>query len=465
MIRFAKLMALIAVLVTPVAAAAQLNLPSKLTYTVGLERDPRPAGPVPADSEMAPIATETTSLVGYIGATGADEYLDVSNKPGYQAKARFTCAETGIVGYLDQIRLPGLRPAGHLHDFFGGMSVDKDITTYAQIRADALRLHAAGKIASRCPGDFINPSLYWKTALTKPNAMGDGVRRVKRSNLITLYYEIDHPEEAKWLEYLRPGIKLLFGRNMDDPNMLRLKALVDAAQAANPSLALKWTGPAHGDFRCGDSQDRYESLANADGSAAFTCPTSEQIFETVTSNECWNGHLSAPDGYSNTIPAIHSDADGKDHCPLEYGYRLPRVSQTARYSHLGPDDYRQWECSADQMMATTLGQPVKGCASLHMDYVFAWLKAISDRWQCAIGLPIPGRDCSVPHAMQFDTIGPNENGVIERLVKEVTPTSGGKPLVDLNTAYTGKKLSDWGNMPAMSMPPHVMGSGGAIEVH
>lgn len=460
-----KRLIVFAALLTPVAATAQLNLPAQLTYTVGQARDPIPAGPVPADSEMPPaIAADTDDATGFEVADSSVDFKTVTAGAD-QAKVRFTCVVNNKLGYVDPVRYPGMQPAGHLHTFFGSKAVSKDVSSWTQLRNTARANKAAGVVSATCPGDFINNSLYWLPSFKKLNALGDGVTRVKYPDLITLYYQIDDIANAFRFERLRPNLQMIFGINMDDPDMVAFNTRVAAANTrSGNTLGLETNTVARTFYNCAGSGGTFDAITQPDGTPNFQCPTDQFIEQIVTSNGCWNGHLRSVDGYSNTIPEVRSSIDGKLHCPLEYPYRLPQIQQIARYSHLGVNDYKNWVNDADAMMATVLGRPVGHGQAAHMDYIYGWREIEGVAWQCAIGIQFPGRTCT-PHEGNFNTIGPIvEGGPVFRLIGDAVPTSGGKPIAPINKKYTGAKLSDWLNMPMVSMPGHKMGGGSTHEV-
>ncbi|MBI0474222.1 DUF1996 domain-containing protein [Sphingomonas sp. MA1305] len=458
------LLALAALIASP--AAAQLNLPAQLTYSV---TDPTPTYPVPADAEMPPAISETYD-VSQLTTTTSTNFV-ASNYQGSQAKARFTCVPNDTVAYIDQLRGPGQQPFGHGHGpFFGGTSVSKDITTWPQLRAAAQAKSAAGVLAATCPGDRINGSLYWQPWVMKPNALGDGVTRLKKVNLITLYYVIDKPEAAATTERLRRGFGAVFGMNMDDPDMLAFKALIAKANQTNPQIQLQFNEVSHGEWVCDGDSNVYPALANYDGTPMFQCAAGKTLYARVSSNVCWNGHLRSADGYSHIIPQVRAGQDGQLHCPAEYPYKLPQIETIFRYSHLGPSDYSKWRLSSDDHAAMITGRAFRNGESLHTDYIFGWDERFSDDWQCALGMKVPGRLCTVaeggtgPHDLDYSTTGPRgQNGPVTRLLSDsVVPNSGGKVLIDLGRNFTGAQASDWLDMPTLGTSQPVKGP---VKIH
>lgn len=433
------------------SAAAQMNLPPKLTYQ-GQAGTPIPAGPLPALAQMPPAFNETYTPTAAMVTTEAPQMRLVSGTE--QSKARFTCSGAKLLGYVDQIRGPNKRPYGHLHQFFGLRDIDAFKPTFTQMREAAHSLLAAGKMVTTCPGSAINGSRYWLPPFVVANAMGDGVARAKPFDYITLYYENDHANEAFKLQPFLPGFQIIFGRNMDDPYMLQFRQRVVDAQLADPTLGFPNTLAgtagmiAQGSYSCEDTPaaGSHDSLANLDGSKKFECPTNKRIFVTVKSNECWSGNLSSPDGFSNTVPRIRSSNHGLM-CPKEFPYLIPAVVQIARYSHKG--DYHTWRLPSDDHLQTLLQTPVTNGWSVHMDYQYGWdHERFGINWQCNIGIQFAGRTCN-PHDLDFNTIGSDgKGGPAYRLFQNV----------DFGLYQTGTKLSHWITMPPIASTTQAKGS-------
>lgn len=446
----------LALALVAVPAAAQLNLPPQLTYDFTPNQpDPVPSTPPPAEKEMRPRPAQTQDLSSLLTTTSTS-YRSVVAGTSDQAKVRFTCGDSRVAAYIDQLRGPGKQPFSHLHNFFGGLTVQKDTTTYADLRRAALKKAARGVQASNCPAEWAQGSLYWAPAILVPNALGDGVARVKKHNLVTLYYYFDKIEDAQLGQFFRPGFGTVFGYNMDDPGWTQMAARVNAWNQGHSQTQLQFIAPS-GHWKCEDVGVEVDSLEDLP-----SCPTDKQILASIVSNSCWNGHLRAPDGYSNMIPAVRAGIDGKPHCPREYPWRLPTIETIFRFSHRGVADYSTWYLSSDAHAATILGAPVKRGSTLHTDYIFGWDTRLSDDWQCGLGIQIPGRTCT-PHDMDYSTIGADANGVVHRLLSDsVLPNTGGKLLVDLSVRHTGASPSDWLTVPGMTPPPP---SKGAIPLH
>lgn len=433
-------------------AAAQVNLPPQLTYDPNENYGPDP-GP-PSDATPEPDFTETHVTTGMIEDDGQSSPNYVYHAPGTdQSKARFTCSGNSVAAYVDQIRGPGQKPFGHLHDFMGIKGADATTVTYAQYRQLATERVAAGLIVSSCPGAALNGSNYWDPALIVENALGDGVTRVKKRNFTTLYYQFDNSLQAAIAKPFKPGYREIFGRNMDDPDMTQFKARVDAAKAANP-VALSGIGFGTNDIARGfwgcETGGGAETLAKLDGTPAFECPATAFLTYTVTGHHCWNGKLSSLDGFSTTLPELFNGNNGKKLCPKEYRWRKPQIQVATRFSHRGSADYSKWKFSSDAHVATLLGRAVGNGFSGHVDYIYGWRKPHGEAWQCAIGIQFPGRTCTT-HALNFNTIGPLvEGGNIMRLTQ---PSS----VIDLSKQYFGKKLSDWTTLPPISRADQVKG--------
>jgi Domain of unknown function (DUF1996) len=420
-------------------------VPRTVTYPVDVA--PYPPGPVIGDGstpsggtppafsvEPAEIAT-TVSVAGWT----TDQLVEAPI--GSEAKFR-TIINASHVGVFDPIRFPGKEPAGHCHTFFGNRGTSKD-STYTSLRTNQT-------VGSTAAGGPLNLTAYWYPCLLKPDAMGDGITRIKKPNLMIVYYTTDYRIVTQNVRIPR-GLSYILGVNMDDPDDTQFKAEIaaanDASGAAGGQRGYKYndipgaeSNGWHG-WVCDATGARSKFLANADGSDALNdCPATSLIYADATGPVCWDGqNLSSPSGYKHVRYEIQETNSGRaDICPSGW-WRIPNLKLKVVFSHQGKTDYTKWRLSSDDM-ATFAGHPTRNGESFHTDWFGAWDYPTMLTWM---------RNCNgiegvQGHQCDYSTISP-----AARMISDSPAPDGSRnPQVVLSNNFTGAVASDWFDMPA-----------------
>lgn len=303
-------------------------------------------------AEPADIAS-TVDLNQWISTTSIN-----SNNipPGDTPKFRTVISGTHV-GRFDPIRAPNISESAHCHSFFGNSTVAFN-STYTSLRNN----QAAGVSASA--GGPINLTGYWLPCLTKANALGDGIKRVKKLDYVIVYYVGRASIQSQYFRIPR-GLRYILGVNMDDPDNTAWKAELNGSVSW---ISNGWIG-----WKCDPStgvQSKY--LTNLDGSDALnSCPSTAQIYAEAVSPDCWDGvNLHSPTGYNHMRPEVRNNNTGQGQCPDNW-YRIPRLEIKAYFSHQGPSEYINYRLDSDDM-ASFSGHATRNGESFHTDWFGAW---------------------------------------------------------------------------------------------
>jgi len=309
----------------------------------------------------------SSGLVNGGSVTGTDEH-----------KFRTVCAVAGV-GQFDAIRNFGVKPAGHLHTFFGASNFSES-STYTTLR------NSDGATAT-CPGLGLNNSLYWATSVLVPNAAGSGNTMIKKPEHIILYY-VDQQNILFPSQYtdLERGDTMIAGMEMDDPGgtngrpsyVVTELATANAAntygsyQASNHNVL--WYCNQSGNVRSA----RY--LTDSAGvDALANCPAGTEIYAEITGPTCADGkNLTSPTGYKHRRYGFReSNYDTTDICPTSW-VKKPTIITKWVFNHQGPPDYTTWTCSADAQAAAAAGRAMGHCESFHVDWINGWDQRVLD---------------------------------------------------------------------------------------
>lgn len=295
---------------------------------------------------------------------------------GTERKARFIC-EVSHIGRNDAIRGFGQAIFGHPH-VFSGNSGTNGSSTFTSLRNEP------GD--PTCPGNGLNNSAYWAIGVEKANALGDGITRIKKPDIINLYYVTQTGGNyVNKFQGLARGIAEITGMDLDDPDGTapggRL-AEVAAANAvnifgsySNVSVNARWY--------CDDTGANAAYLANSSGADALSnCPSTSQISARVSGHHCWDGHnASSPTGRGHVRPYMRETSNATTTvCPLNWFYK-PAIEIRWIFSHLGAADYTTWTCGSDAIAAAAAGRAMGRCESFHVDVIFAWDQRAMDEIQ------------------------------------------------------------------------------------
>lgn len=399
--------------------------------------------PVAALAPSDPGASDSTT--GWIISDG-----NVVAPTGSEAKFRTLC-NVGFVGKFDPIRGPGVKPYGHLHEFFGKTGMDQN-TTYNTLRTNP-------SVVSTCAGGKFNSTLYWFPTPVMANAMGDGITRAKKANQVVVYYEAQYADNNT-LQPFKPGMNMVFGVNMDDPADALVTAEIATANAKGGAAGYQRVGatvdPVYGNgFRgwiCESSGETHKYLANADGSDAFTasggtagtCPTSSHIYAELISPGCWDGkNLSSTGGYKHMRHELGEGNSARTNiCPTGW-YHVVKIRVKIMFSHQG--DYRFWRLSSDDAAATACGCVIRNGESMHTDWMNGWHDTTMQTFQHNCN----GIEGFTGHECDSSSISTTQR-LVGGIAGENAPDSSRTPQVVTSNNFTGASAGDWFDIPVDS---------------
>jgi hypothetical protein len=295
---------------------------------------------------------------------------------GTERKARFLC-NSSHVGKHDAIRGFGQATFGHNHTFAGNAGTNGS-STFTTLRNENTQ--------PTCPGGKLNNSAYWAVSVEKPNALGDGITRIKKPDDIVLYYVsiTDATFGPKFVGIPR-GLAVITGMDLDDPDLNKpggRLAEVTAANAVNIYGSYQNVGVGAKWF-CDSSGINASYLTTSAGVDALgNCPSTSKISARVSGQHCWDGHnLTSPSGRGHVRPYMReynysTEAIG----PLGW-YYIPSIEIRWEFSHQGAADYTTWTCPSDATAAAAAGRAMGHCESFHVDAIFAWDQRAFDEFE------------------------------------------------------------------------------------
>lgn len=383
-------------------------------------------------AQPAYIAT-TVSTSGWLLAAGTYNAIPPGDTPKFR-----TIINGTITGRFDIIRGPSDPEYGHCHSYFGNSTINY-LSTYTTLRNGQTNSSSAG-------GGPINLTGYWFPCLTKANAMGDGIKRVKKPDYTIVYYVAENGAPGQFhagkFWDLPRGLNYILGVNMDDPDNTAWKAELNG----NVSwISNGWKG-----WKCDPStgvQRLY--LANTDGSDALNnCPATSQFYAEAVAPDCWDGvNLRSPTGYNHMRPTVRDSSSGQTQCPDNW-YRLPRLEVKVYFSSQGPSDYINYRLDSDDM-ATFAGHATRNGESFHTDWFGAWDYSFMKTWMhnCT-GSKSTSTDSFTPHECDYSTIS-----ATQRLLTDTTAPDGTRnPQIALGLRYEGDLIGDWNDYPIKTPP-------------
>ena len=267
----------------------------------------------------------------------------------------------------------------------------------------------------------------------------------------TVYY-VTTEDRRKRLIKLYRGLNFVFGFNPGDPEDLRQKNEIAAANRIGTYGSYRYAGNGFGGWKCENSNGANEHspvplsplqpyLRNADGTVTLTCPATEAISATVASPSCWDGkNLSSPDGRSHVRQSIRENNSGLGGiCPQGW-YEIPRVFISVSFSHQGPEDYKEWYLSSDRMNPE---KPFLNGQSFHMDWFGAWDNYTMNRWMInCLGIKVGPYEGN-PHSCIDTQFGDNTAGIVQ----SPAPDGTRAPQIDLKTRWVDMGLDRYVPVP------------------
>ncbi len=359
---------------------------------------------------------------------------------GGEAKFRTHC-NYSHVSNDDPIVAPGRPGASHTHMYFGNTLTSAN-STYESLRTTG---------GSTCGGGPLNRSAYWFPAVLKDGQVPGGQPGVIKMDYATVYY-VTTEDRRKRLIKLYRGLNFVFGFNPGDPEDLRQKNEIAAANRVGTYGSYRYAGNGFGGWKCENSNGANEHspvplsplqpyLRNADGTVTLTCPATEAISATVASPSCWDGkNLSSPDGRSHVRQSIRENNSGLGGiCPQGW-YEIPRVFISVSFSHQGPEDYKEWYLSSDRMNPE---KPFLNGQSFHMDWFGAWDNYTMNRWMInCLGIKVGPYEGN-PHSCIDTQFGDNTAGIVQ----SPAPDGTRAPQIDLKTRWVDMGLDRYVPVP------------------
>lgn len=293
----------------------------------------------------------------------------------------------------DPIRFWGQPGVTHCHEYFGNKSVNA-FTTRASLRA---------RPASTSAGGTWQSNGYWEPCWQKTIA---GKVYAMPATMNTIYYsanqDVGVPIENK-LQRLHKLLRFIGGINVDDPDNLKVKAEIAAAnaQAGTPAGRYSFLQRGFGGYHCllangteaktktgaGQNDQASDGFTMLDGSDPWEvtpgvrgCPAGSKIVAKNGAPECWDGwNPSSPSGYDHFRYKIRDNVLSKDVCPNGW-YEVPAFQVNSDHQTQGWEDYRTWSLSSDAHVAAKLGRAIPPGASAHFDWMNGQAKKLMDLW-------------------------------------------------------------------------------------
>lgn len=332
-------------------------------------------GGTTASSSLQPAQVDNPTLLssGLVNGgsiTGTDEH-----------KFRTVCAVAGV-GQFDPIRNYGVKPAGHLHTFFGASNFSES-STYTTLR------NSDGATAT-CPGLGLNNSLYWAPSVLVPNAAGSGNTMIKKPENIILYYvDMQNILFASQYTNLERGETFIAGMEMDYPGGTNgrppyVETELTTANASNSYASYSANG--HNVLWYCDQAGSVRSAKYLTDSAGVdalaNCPAGTDIYAEITGPTCTDSkNLTSPLGYKHRRYGFReTNYATTDICPSNW-VKKPTIITKWVFKHQGPSDYTTWTCSSDAQAAAAAGRAMGHCESFHVDWMNGWDERASDLFQ------------------------------------------------------------------------------------
>lgn len=365
---------------------------------------------------------------------------------GDEHKFRTVCVVAGV-GQFDPIRNYGVKPAGHLHTFFGASNFSES-STYTTLR------NSDGATAT-CPGLGLNNSLYWAPSVLVPNAAGSGNTMIKKPESIILYYvDMQNPVFPSQYTNLERGDTMIAGMEMDYPGGTNgrppyVETELTTANASNSYAS--YTSSGHNVLWYCDQAGNVRSakyLTNSAGvDALANCPAGTDIYAEIAGPSCADGkNLTSPLGYKHrrySFTEYHYSTT--DICPSNW-VKKPTIITKWLFKHQGPSDYTTWTCSSDAQAAAAAGRAMGHCESFHVDWMNGWDERASDLFQ---------KDCIATKASTSYTGLACDSSTLTATGGTANgPRSLSTSNISYNPGYTGSAVSHYFTIPTYTGTGH-----------
>lgn len=378
--------------------------------------------------------------------------------PGSEKKFRTQLNEMKV-GRFDPMRAPGQSISGHCHTFFGNSTVTGS-STYKSLRTD----QTPGN--SGAAGGLLNLTGYWNPCLTVTNALGDGVTRVKKGNLMTLYYVGWRDSLTMWD---RPrGFTEIFGTNMDDYDDTRDKGEL-GANAGWVGNGWKASNTGTVGWQCTSTGESHNILANFDGTDAFTtpCPSSSSMYAIVAGRGCMDGvNLRSATGYGHTRNIVRNNSSGQLTCADNW-YPMVQVIEKTNYTFAATGDMKNVRLDSDDAAGLTATPPstLRNGSSYHGDWFGAWDYPTMQAWMhYCNGSKSTSTDSFTPHECDSSTID-GTNRMKGGVNGDNAPDGSRTPQVVLSNNFNGDVSNEWWDLPGTSSSPTGSGHQNRLRLH
>ena len=396
-------------------------------------------GGTTASSTLQPAQVDnptllSSGLVNGGSTTGTDEH-----------KFRTVCAVAGV-GQFDPIRNFGVKPAGHMHTFFGAGNFSEN-STYTTLR------NSDGATAT-CPGLGLNNSLYWAPSVLVPNAAGSGNTMIKKPEHIILYYvDMQNILFASQYTNLERGETFIAGMEMDHPGGTNgvppyVETELTTANASN--VYASYSAAGHNVLWFCDQAGNVRSAKYLTDSAGVdalaNCPAGTDIYAEISGPTCSDGkNLTSPGGYKQRRYGLReTNYATTDICPSNW-VKKPTIITKWVFKHQGPSDYTTWTCSSDAQAAAAAGRAMGHCESFHVDWMNGWDERASDLFQTeCIATKASSTYYGACNDSTLTATGGTANG----------PRSLSKVNVNISPGYTGSSVSHYFAVPTYTGTGH-----------
>lgn len=368
--------------------------------------------------------------------------------PSSEHKFRTVMEGNGFAARFDYGRSPNVEPYGDCLEYWGNLVADKNMN-YTRARNTQ---STAG--ASNAAGGPLNPTVYANSCLWQDNALGDGVRRVRKSNdHITYYTNWMNLADGLTIWQSPRGMQYSFGVPPHDPENSIQKSELTAAVSWQ-SYSDSFTG-----WFCDDGNGESQKfLVNADGTPAFTtssgpsgmCPTSAEIYAQSFGPGCMDGvNLRSASNFDHVRLPVGNNSSGREVCPDNW-YPIAETENKSFYSHQGAADIATLQMDQD---ATATANSTNGTVYRHGEaYYRTWLGAWEPTtilsWSSfCIAAKLTTTDSYTGHECNVSTIS-----AIDRLLggsgSENAPDGSRTPQVNGGHTFAGDQAGDWLSYPA-----------------
>lgn len=432
----------------------------KTDGTANVVIDPSVTPPPQAGLTNIPVSTTVGRVSTGDGSGPGSPFCLTALNGGACTEAKMRTLIGGTHTHIlndDPIRAYNVFGGSHCHEFFGNLNTTAS-STYKSLRTYG---------ASDAAGYDVNGTGYWFPCPILTNPLADGHDYVARLKFASVYYLESLPADGRRDAHIPPGLRYVFGFEMDD-QWAWLQTVLTAANTTQGHTRYTLTNPGtgmmstEGFYTCAGATatgvnavpgqaSSSKVIANADGTDPYggTCASGADYFINIGGSNCWDGtNLWSPGGYKHVIPLVWDADFSKMVCPSNY-YRLPTLSIELHFSQQGWTDRQRWRLSSDSSYATTCGCTVANGFTFHEDWFDGWADEVRQVWEdnCI------GTLNHTPHECNGSTIS-SDGHMIGGLGSENGPVFS--PQVDIATDYFTNAANKMFRKPVSSQGPKTM---------